>query len=163
MSSQMPMLSGVTVRTNIVFAMAHDIAARLGHKQVTPVHFLLALLREGGSPAVVVLYDCGVRPKDLEHELESELSPSADPYDAEHVWTPGDLSLLRDAANEASEIGHPYRGCEHVLLALLRDSESAASTILARHDVRYDNARAAVLRVLGSPNNRATDGPSPAA
>jgi ATP-dependent Clp protease ATP-binding subunit ClpC len=150
------------MRTHVVFAIAHNMAARLGHK-VTPVHFLLALLHEGGSPAVVVLYDCGVRLKDLEQDLETQLPPAAASYEPEYLWTADDRSLLQNAAVEASELGHPYQGCEHVLLAALRDPESAAAGVLARHHVRYHTARAAVLHILGSPNRRATDGPSPAA
>jgi ATP-dependent Clp protease ATP-binding subunit ClpA len=118
MSATMPMRLGVTMRTHNAFKLAHELAASRGHAEVTPVHVFLAILREGQSPAMVVLYNRGVHLKELEREL-----------------------------------GHEYQGCEHILLAMLRDSDSLPATILARYEVRFADAQAEVLRILGSPRD----------
>ena len=150
----MPIRSGVTLRTHHVFGIAHELAARLGHAEVTPVHLLLAVLREGRSPAVVALYTRGVRLKKLEKELENYLPPPTDAYEPDYAWTDGDLAMLHKAAYEARELGHDHQGCEHILLAFLRDPESTPAIILARNDVRFVDAQAEVLRILGSPRSQ---------
>jgi ATP-dependent Clp protease ATP-binding subunit ClpC len=162
MSHGMPMRSGVTMRTHNAFGIAHDLNARLGHAEVTPLHILLAVLREGRSPAVMALHNRGVRLKALDEELEKHLRPATTPYEADYAWSEGEVAVLHKAAQEARELGHQYQGCEHILLAFLRDPDSVPAMILARHEVRFADAQAEVLRILGSPHSRGTDGPSPA-
>jgi ATP-dependent Clp protease ATP-binding subunit ClpA len=153
MTTRMPTRLGVTMRTQKVFAIAHDLADRFGCTEVTQLQLLLAIVREGQSPAVVVLYNLKVRLDTLERELEAELpAPQNVPVAAhELTWTAGDEEMLERAEREARELGHPYQGCEHLLLAFLRDDPSTPAKVLARHGIRFDNARAEVLRVLGTP------------
>lgn len=42
----------LTTRAHEVFALAHDLADRLGHDDLTPVHVALSVLREGRGVAV---------------------------------------------------------------------------------------------------------------
>lgn len=156
MSTRMPSRFHVTMRTHEVFAIAHDLADRLSRTEVTPLHVLLAILREGRSPAVVVLHSLGVRLDALERELEAVLpAPAAVSELAQEVsWTESDEQMLEQAEIEARELGHAYQGCEHLLLAFLRDNTSSPAVVLAHHGVRFGNARAEVLRVLGAPPDR---------
>lgn len=153
MSPRMPHRPAVTMRTHEVFAIAHDLADRFGHADVTPSHVLLAMLREGRSPAIVVLYLLGVPLDELERELESELSVSslAQLPANEHSWSESDEEMLQRAGIESHGIRHSYIGCEHLLLAFLSDESSAAARLLARHGVDLANARAAVLYAMGAP------------
>jgi ATP-dependent Clp protease ATP-binding subunit ClpA len=157
MSTRMPHRPAVTMRTHHVFAIAHDLADRHGSIEVTPLHVLLAMLREGRSPAIVVLYNLGVGLDELERELEAEL-PAAVEAVPEHElsWTAAEERMLDRAAAEARDIGHRYQGCEHLLLTFLRDDASAPAAALARHGVRFANARAEVVRVLGTPPETGT-------
>ena len=156
MSTRMPSRFHVTMRTHDVFAIAHDLADRLGRTEVTPLHVLLAILREGRSPAVVVLHGLGVCLDALERELEAALPAPAAVSELAHElsWTAGDEQMLKRAEVVAHELGHAYQGCEHLLLAFLRDNTSFPATVLSHHGVRFANARAEVLRVLGAPPDR---------
>ncbi len=152
MSTTMPRRPFVTTRTHHVFAIAHDLADCHGRTEVTPLHVLLAMLREGRSPAIVVLYNLGVRLDALESDLEAELPPATEPApEHELSWTAAEERMLDRAAAESRDIGHRYQGCEHLLLAFLRDDASAPARALARHGVRFANARAEVIRILGAP------------
>jgi ATP-dependent Clp protease ATP-binding subunit ClpC len=155
MSNRMPRRFSVTTRTHEVFAIAHGLADRLGRTEVTPLHVLLAILREGRSPAVVVLHGLAARLETLERQIEAALpAPVAvrKPLPA-LTWTASEEQMLALAEVEAREIGHAYQGCEHLLLAFLRDTTSSPAHILGRHGVRFDNARAEVLRILGAPRH----------
>jgi hypothetical protein len=64
--------------------------------------------------------------------------------------------LMTTACEEADRAGHGYVGCEHLLLALIIDTDPAARDILAAHSISLPVARAAVASVVSSG---AGDGP----
>jgi ATP-dependent Clp protease ATP-binding subunit ClpA len=149
----MPLRPYVTARTHEVFAMAHDLADRLGHHDVTPMHVILAMIREGlNIPAQVLLFRRGVPRNVLEQELEAQLpTPRAPRLSASpRSWTPSDERMLEQATAEKLELGTEHVGCEHVLLAFLHDTTSVPSQVLARHAIGYDYLRSEVLRVYNA-------------
>jgi len=158
MPTSMPRRPYVTTRTHEVFAIAHDLAEHLGHDDVTPVHIALGLLREGRSIAAAILHGRGVPLDVVERELEAHLPPPGAPRvpPRERSWTPSDEHVLEQATVEARELGTEFFGCEHVMLALLRDATSAPAQVLAHHGVRFDDARTEILRIY---NTRPTVGP----
>lgn len=139
----------VTTRTHEVFAIAHDLADRLGHDDVTPVHLTLGLVREGRSVAAAILHARSVPVDALERELAARLPPPRESRvpTREHTWIHSDERVLEQASVEGHELGAEFIGCEHVLLAFLRDPSSAPAQVLAQHGVRYDDARTDVLRI----------------
>jgi ATP-dependent Clp protease ATP-binding subunit ClpC len=157
----MPPRPYVTTRAREVFAIAHDLADRLGHDDVTPVHVALSLIREGHSLAAqALLLGRGVPREVLEAELEAHLPPSGAPRlpAQSRSWTPGDERMLEQATVEARELGTEHCGCEHVLLAFLRDATSAPAQVLARHGVHLDEVRAEVLHLYDRrPDTGAAD------
>jgi ATP-dependent Clp protease ATP-binding subunit ClpC len=55
---------------------------------------------------------------------------------------------VRQAHQEALALRHEYIGTEHLLLALLRDRESVAASVLQRFSVDPDETRQVVLGTL---------------
>jgi ATP-dependent Clp protease ATP-binding subunit ClpA len=53
------------------------------------------------------------------------------------------------AQDEAQRLGHNYMGTEHLLLGLAREGEGVAAVALKRLGVSLDDARAAVLHIIG--------------
>ena len=155
----------VTTRTHEVFAIAHDLADQRGHDDVTPVHISLGLVREGRSIAAQILHGRGVPLDVLQRELEAHLPPAGAPRSPprEHAWTASDEGVLEQAAVEGRELGAEFVGCEHVLLAFLRDPTSAPARVLAQHGVAFDDARTEVLRAYNArPDGWTSAGSSPA-
>ena len=146
--STMPTRPYLTTRTHKVFAIAHDLADGLGHDDVTPVHVSLGLLREGMSIAILVLHNRGVPLDAFKRELEAHLPASGEPRIPadERSWTLSDERMIDQTIVEARELGTEFFGCEHLLLAFLRDESSVPAQLLAKHGVRYDDARTEVLR-----------------
>jgi ATP-dependent Clp protease ATP-binding subunit ClpA len=138
----------VTTRTHEVFASAHDLADALGHDAVSPSHVMLALLREEKNVGAQLV---GTRvPRDiLERDLEAQLPPARVARDGstERAWSPGDEHLIAQASIESRELGKEYIGCEHVLLAFLRDSASGPAQVLARHGIHFGEIREELVRV----------------
>ena len=71
--------------------------------------------------------------------------------------------MLARTIAESRELHVEFFGCEQVLLALLRDQAGAPAQVLARHGVRFDDARAEVVQAYNTrPDGGASAGASPA-
>jgi len=140
----------LTSRTYVSLAIARGIAAAYGHADLTGHHVALGILREGENPAVAALHYAGVSLLTLRRDLEAELAERGRPIaaDMQLPITPGERTVL-DAANLEASTFHPeYLGNEHLLLALLRDADSPASRVFARHGVTYEVALTRVTAVF---------------
>ena len=58
------------------------------------------------------------------------------------------------AQEEARSLGHLHIGTEHLLLGLLRDEREIPAVVLARRGVTLDAARARVVAIVGSSDER---------
>ncbi|MEO3812008.1 Clp protease N-terminal domain-containing protein [Sphaerisporangium sp. B11E5] len=57
------------------------------------------------------------------------------------------------AQEETKPFGHDYIGTEHLLLALLRQSDTPPARVLLRHGIDHDRAGDAVARLLAAPDD----------
>jgi hypothetical protein len=55
-------------------------------------------------------------------------------------------NVLESATSVARQVGHPYVGTEHILLALFTEPDGVAAKVLDRHGVTDDAVRSAILR-----------------
>lgn len=146
----MPLRGWVTDRTHDVFAKAHALAQRLGHDEVTPVHVTISILDEGTNvAALILLHSCRVPRDSVVIDLEAQLPAPGNPLTAGHLaWSPSDEHMLSRAAEEARDLGHQHHGCEHLLLAFLRDTTVGPGVILARYGVDFSRVRQDLVRIL---------------
>lgn len=56
--------------------------------------------------------------------------------------------LLQQAEHEAMELGHNYVGSEHLVLAIMRDTNPSLSALLQQHELSHERVREAVLALL---------------
>jgi ATP-dependent Clp protease ATP-binding subunit ClpC len=61
--------------------------------------------------------------------------------------------IYRLAHSEASALGHDHVGTAHLLLALSRQANTVAAIALASNGVKYDQLRAAVVRIVKTAQN----------
>jgi ATP-dependent Clp protease ATP-binding subunit ClpA len=160
----MPSRPYLTTRASTVLSLAHDLADRLGHDDVTPVHVALGLLQEGHGIGVYALHSLGVPLDTLERELETHLPPPGTPRPApaEREWSPADERLLAQAVFEAEELGTVYHGCYHLLLGILRDESTAPARVLARHGVGFAALSSEIRRIRTAETGGAPAPPPPA-
>lgn len=77
------------------------------------------------------------------------------PYDSGTITsiaaelTPRAKQILNYAFSEAQDMGHTYVGPEHLFLGILREGEGLASQILRREGIQYDQAKKAVIDIIG--------------
>jgi ATP-dependent Clp protease ATP-binding subunit ClpC len=123
--------SDFTPRAKHVLNFAKKESEKLGHKYIGTVHLLLGILALGEGVAISVLKSFGVTLKDIREELivgftfeDEVVTPTSTPYSMAYY------DVLRQAKDEALNMNYNFIGTEHILLAILREKESAASRIL---------------------------------
>ena len=138
-----------TERARRVILLGQEEAGKMSSGHVGTEHLLLGLVRENEGVAAQVLQKMGVSLGKVRQEIEAEVQPGTDPASGEPKLTPKAKRVLELAADEARRMRHNYIGTEHLLLALLREKDGLAATVLRRLGLNLEKARAQVMEYLG--------------
>ena len=139
-----------TDRVKKVMQIAREEAVRLGNDYVGTEHLLLGLVKEGDGVAVAVLRSMSIDLEELSANIEKAITSTGGMMTIGQMlpFTPRAKKVLEIAANEARSMSHKYIGTEHLLLALMKDTESTASNALASASLEYDKVKEEINRVL---------------
>jgi len=139
-----------TDRARKVYQFANQEAHRFNHEYIGTEHIILGLVKEGNGIASNVLKSFGVDLAKVRAEVEKLLQSGPE------MITMGKLpqtqraqKVTRFAMEEARNLNHKYVGTEHVLLGLLREQEGIAAQVLENLGVKFEQARARTLELLG--------------
>ncbi|MBN1759770.1 MAG: ATP-dependent Clp protease ATP-binding subunit [Chitinispirillaceae bacterium] len=139
-----------TDRVKKVMQIAREESVRLGNDYVGTEHLLLGLVKEGDGVAVAVMRSMGVDLEELSGNIEKAITSTGGMMTIGQMlpFTPRAKKVLEIAANEARAMSHKYIGTEHLLLALMKDTESAAANALAASGLDYERVKEEINRVL---------------
>ncbi|NOH17056.1 AAA family ATPase [Clostridium cochlearium] len=146
-------------RAQKVLVFAQEFARSYRHGYVGTEHILLGILKEDGI-SKDILNDMGVELEDVENLIEEyEGKGELDLYSNEIPLTPRTKRLLEISLLEARNLNHNFITPEHILLALIKESEGIAFTILSNLGVDFNRLRKELLEnVAGEQNiNRSND------
>lgn len=129
--------------------LAQEEARRLGHNLVGTEQILLGLLREGTSVAAMVLKDMDITLESTRKVVEKIIGRGSGFVPAEIPFTPKAKRLFEQSFKEARQLGHNYIGPEHLLLAILQDSDSVAGKVLQSLGVNPSTARTKLIQAIG--------------
>jgi hypothetical protein len=122
--------------------LAHAEARRLREDHVGTGHLLLGALREESGSAAALLAACGIAPEKLKGGPFSPLPRADNGPDWETLpFTPRARAALEWARQEASRLGHPWVGPEHLLIAVTREQDSIAGEVLRDLALAFDSLR----------------------
>lgn len=135
-----------------MITLAMEEAHRLGHNYLGTEHLLLGIIKEGNNIAIQALEKMGISLPALKARVEEMITTThrveSFYMGAQIALTPRAKRVLELAYTEAKELGHPYVGTEHLLLALLREGEGVAARALEEEGVDLPRARAVVNSLL---------------
>lgn len=139
-----------TDRVKKVMQIAREESVRLGNDYVGTEHLLLGLVKEGDGVAVAVMRSMGIDLDELTTNIEKTITSTGGMMTIGQMlpFTPRAKKVLEIAANEARSMSHKYIGTEHLLLALMKDTESAAANALAAAGLDYERVKEEINRVL---------------
>ncbi|HEX9995757.1 MAG TPA: Clp protease N-terminal domain-containing protein [Abditibacterium sp.] len=144
-----------TERSRRVILLAQEEARLMEAGEVRTEHLLLGLMREDEGVAAKILAKMGVKAASVRIEIAIESTPSQNLSEDEPLLTPKAKRVLELAADESRRFRHNYIGTEHLLLALLREKDGLAATVLQRLGFNLEEVRAQVMEYL-SPTAAST-------
>jgi ATP-dependent Clp protease ATP-binding subunit ClpB len=145
----------LTEKTQEAIQQAQTLAQEAQQQEITPEHLLLALLQQADGTVPPILQRIGVDPARVAAELTTQLDKLPKVYGAE-TYIGSRLRRVLDAAStEMERLKDEYLSTEHVLLAIVDESNSDAARILQRAGVTKDKVLQALTQVRGAA--RVTD------
>ncbi len=129
-------------RVQNIMRYAKEEAIRLGHSYVGSEHLLLGLLNESSGLSIRILevYDCDL--DDIRAMVEDMIKSSGGTMTLGHLpLTRRAERILRNAYNEATSLGSTVAGDEHLLLAMLRETEGIAFEVLNAYNLDYHSVK----------------------
>lgn len=120
-------------------------AIRLGHDYIGTEHLLLGLLHDR-STATNILTGFGVDLDDLRKAIEQNAPPTAGfPPFGNIPLTKQAETVLKRTYIEAKATKSSVIDTEHLLLALLSDSQNLAAQVLNMYEIQYDDVKNEVM------------------
>ena len=122
-----------------VLKYAKEEAVRLGHSYVGSEHLLLGMIRleAGLGVKIMDIYDCNL--DDMRAMIEDMIKSSGGTMTLGHLpLTRRAERILRNAYNEAAALGDSVADDEHLLLAMLKETEGIAFEVLNSYNIDYD-------------------------
>lgn len=139
-----PLFDKYTERAKRVLMFAHEESRRLNHDYIGTEHLLLGLVREDKAIAARILSSMGVELAKVRDAVEAITERGKHSVTGDISLTERGRKVIEHSAEESRRMGHNYIGTEHLLLGLVRDSESAGATILAGMGAGPNKVRSAV-------------------
>jgi ATP-dependent Clp protease ATP-binding subunit ClpC len=125
-----------------VISLAREEALRLGHDYIGTEHLVLGMIRDGEGISLSLLKKLGVSVDELKKAIEKYTEKSATFKQFKNIeqipLTKQSEKVLKITYLEAKVFKCEMIATEHVLLAILRDTENLATQILNKFDVTYE-------------------------
>ena len=150
------MFERFTEHARNVMALAHREDQQFGHEYVGTEHILWGLAKEVSGVAAAVLKHFDVDLKPLRQEVETLLESRPHVASVERLpETQTAKDVIKYAIEEVRSFGHNYVGTEHLLLGLMRDSETVSAQVLANLGLRLDAVREEVRKHVAAEHGNA--------
>ena len=152
------MFGRFTERAQKVLIYAQEEAQALQHGYVGTEHVLLGILKEDGI-AKNLLNNMNITIEAVRSFIEEyEGRGEVDLYNKEIPLTPRTKRLLELSLFEARNLNHNYISPEHILLALIRESEGVAFTILNNLGADFNKLRKQLIEALSGEQSSNLNG-----
>ena len=137
-----------------VVTCAQDEARRLGHNFVDVEMLLIGILAEGSGVAYIILKSMGVNIKEVREEVEKLSGRGCGIVSSKIPFTPRVKKVLELSWDKARQLGHNYIGTEHLLLALIGESNGGIANILKNLGVDLDKCHSNLIKMIDMAKNQ---------
>lgn len=136
-----------TQKAQEVIRAAQNNAAAMGHNYVGTEHLLLGLIGVQDSVAAKAMESQGVMEEDIRKKVQEMIGTGNG--GALQDYTPRVKRILDRSIQEANNMGTGYVGTEHILMALLNETDCVAVRILLALGVNIQRVYEEILGMLG--------------
>lgn len=149
------MQSRFTKSADKVMEDARRVAKSMGHNYVGTEHLLIALIRNSGV-ASEVLRENGVEEDKIVDLVNELISPNASVLMKEKgEFTPRAQKIIENSLAEAERMGVSQAGTEHLLVAILKETDCIAVRLLNTKGINVQKLYVDVLTATGQDMNSA--------
>ena len=128
---------------------AADVASELSHNYIGTEHLLLGLLREKEGLASQLLFQYEISEDKIMHLVEQLIAGGNVKVDDVVDYTPRSRRILELSAREAMRFHATAIGTEHLLIAMLRESDCVAVRLLTTIGVNIQKLYGDILAAMG--------------
>lgn len=130
--------------------LAAESAEALGHSYIGTEHLLVGLLREGSGVASRVLEDGGVEAHKVLELVSQLIAPNrAVGLREQNGYTPSARRVLDNSYREAVRFKSSLIGTEHILIAMIRESDCVATRLLNTMGVNIQKIYIELVSAMG--------------
>lgn len=148
------MQNRLTRKANEALLAAQEISGELGHGYIGTEHILAGLLKVGECLAAAVLNNHDVTEEKVLDLMEQLISPSGGAAIEEpEGYTPRAARILEASAREAVRFKAALIGTEHILIAMIKETESIAARLLNTLGVNVQKLYVDILLAMGEDGN----------
>ena len=136
-----------TNRAKKAIEIANEIALELGHKYIGTEHILYGLSKEGSGVASKVLENQEINAEKIYDKI-IELIGKEEEISETLGFTPRTKKVVENSFIEARKLGYDYIGTEHLLIGILRESDSVAVRIILELNVNIPKLYNEIIKVI---------------
>lgn len=141
--------------SDIVIKEANRVARKLGQNFVGSEHFIVALASVADTTAYSILNENGLDIVKIIDALKYTLEPGGVVTGERDKYTMSARRILDDSQYEARRLNSQEVGTEHVLLALIKETDCVAVKLMASENVNIQKVYTDILLACGSDANTA--------
>lgn len=143
-------------RVSDIIVYSKEEASRLRNRSIAPEHLLLGILRDGNGKAIEILKKLDIDLHRVKLQLEAELqkedaADTAMGTSTDIPLSPLSARILKICILEARLLKNPQVDAEHILLAILKDHDNGAASVLEGNEVDYDAVYGQLSQKLPNP------------
>ncbi len=143
------MFNNISQKATMALNYAVSAARELGHSYIGTEHLLVGLMQTPESVSQKALTDAGISVEGIIGRIAESVGTGTPTLVTGQDMTPRMKKILEGSQAVARQLGHNIIGTEHLLLALLQETDSKAVEILTSEGVDPEELTAAVLELLG--------------
>ena len=147
-----------TEKARMAVEYAKRAAMELGHDYVGTEHLLVGLLRVANSVAEKILANKNISEYDIAEKIIDLIGADEPLNFLPQELTPRTKRVLEMAMHEALKLGMNYVGTEHILLAILKESDSIAVKILGMCNIDAQKLYDDIIALLNNQSDASGSG-----
>ncbi len=132
-------------------------ARELGHTYIGSEHLLMGIVSSQESAASKILKDSGISFDGIKHAVEEMAGTGENSFVTPNDMTPRTKRIIQNSSYEAVRHGQNYIGTEHILLALINESDCVAVQILFELGADIKDIHRQIMIFLGSEMDDVTE------
>ena len=146
-----------TQKANEVLNLAIKAAENYGHNYVGSEHILYGLLSEGTGLAASILNEKGITAEDVDNLIKTEIGTGNPTRLSPDDFTPRSKRIIELSFQIARSMRHSFVGTEHLLVSLIKESDSYAVRFLNELGVSVDEILQFVAESISGGESDATE------